>query len=63
MRKRRNDYRNIIPDPEIPERIPGMKKITKSEFFIDYSVFKKTPEEKLRLKAEKARHRRQLLQR
>jgi len=57
MRKRRNDYRSIDPDPEIERDEINRNRIVENHHFIDTSVFKKTPEEKLKLKNAKLRNR------
>ena len=54
MRKRRNDYKSIDPDPKL-ERQPGERIRITGRIFIDYSVFKKTPEEKTLLKLGKSK--------
>jgi len=51
--KRKNDYRNISADPVIKESEAERIRIY-SEVDIDYAVFRKTDQEKLRLKHEKA---------
>ena len=57
MRKRNKTYRNVDPnaDPKL-EREQGQRRIITGKLIIDYSVFQKTPDEKLRLKIEKAKH-------
>lgn len=57
MRKKHKEYSTKKPhDYTLPgERIPGERVRIIGKIFIDYSVFRKTPDEKLRLKIAKAK--------
>ena len=54
MKKKRRDYSKIKFD-DIPEKVEPKRIRIFSHLIIDYSVFVKSPEEKLKLKLEKAR--------
>jgi hypothetical protein len=54
MRKKLRDYSQIKYD-DIPKVLePGERKVINCRVIIDYSVFRKTPEEKTRLKIAKS---------
>lgn len=52
-------YYNRIPVEQIEGPVEGERRIIKCNLFIDYDCFRKTPEERRRLKMMKARHRRE----
>jgi hypothetical protein len=52
-KRHRNDYKNIH-DPLPEKREENERKIFFVRKVVDYSVFKKTPEERLKLKIAKA---------
>jgi hypothetical protein len=56
-----NNYNGRIPrDYSLPEeRIIGEKKIINCRVMIDRKIFRKSPEEKLKLKIAKSQYRRQ----
>lgn len=60
MKKKRRDYSKIRYDdlPKVQE--PRDRKVIKSRVVIDRGCFRKTDEEKLRLKLEKARDKQQI---
>jgi hypothetical protein len=62
MRTRRNDYKSIEPDPQTVRDEINRNRIVENHHFADASVFKKTPDEKLKLKNAKLRNRRWLRQ-
>lgn len=56
MRKRYKNPAGHEADPQQEDtKLPGGRRMIRSNFFIDYDCFRKTPEEKQRLKTEKAR--------
>jgi len=56
MKKKRRDY-SMIKRDDLPKVEPAERRIICDDIIVDYSIFRKTPEEKLLLKNLKLRHR------
>ncbi len=54
-KKKRRDYSKIKFD-DLPQKMEPERRVINSRIAIDYSIFKKTPEEKLKLKKAKLKH-------